>query len=115
MVFMGVSLSMSMVAEITAQPTNDPNIKVWHSRYQMTSGPEAGSRGSDEFLGEFGRLLLDIEGVAEVQVIPYTALVKKAVLFEWDEVGPRVELVLGEFVRSQRQLRDAVDGSGDRV
>lgn len=105
---------MSTLAEVTTQPTTDPNVKVWHTRHQMTSGPEAGSRGSIEYLGEFGRMILDIEGVVEIQIIPYTALIKKALLFEWEEINPKVDALLGEFVKSQHQLMAVVDGPRNR-
>jgi hypothetical protein len=80
----------------------------------MTSGPESGARGLVEHLGEFGRMILAIEGVVEIQIIPYTVLVKKAYLFGWDEINPKVDALLGEFVKSQHQLAAVVDGPGDR-
>lgn len=98
---------MSSVAEISVQPTTDPNVKVYHTRFEMSSGPECGSRGNSEELGAFGNLVLAIPGIAQVHVCPYALMITKAPLFEWSEIDPLVEDLLKEFVISQRQIVDA--------
>ena len=109
---------MSTVVEITAQVTNDPNIKGFHTRFQMADAPEMGLRGDSSGLGAFGNLVLEIRGIVQIHVCPYVLLVTKAPLFSWDEVEPQVIGLLKQAVASQRQMHDAVENptsSGDRV
>ena len=95
---------MSTVAQVTSQSSNDPNIMVFHTRFEMSEGPEAGTRGHACELGEFGQLFLEIRGVSQVHVTPYVLLITKAQLFEWDEITPSVTAILEQFVRSQKPL-----------
>jgi hypothetical protein len=95
---------MPSVATLTVQATNDPDVKAYHTRFELSSGPEVGSRGCDESVGEFGRLVLAIPGVAQVHVCPYILLITKAPLFEWAEIEPVVLQILKEFARSQADL-----------
>jgi hypothetical protein len=95
-------------ADLTWQPTNDPNTNAYHTRYILSGTPESGSRGAVDDLGEFGRLILDIPGVVQVHVQAYVLLVTKAPLFDWDEVDSEVTKILVLFAASQKQL-DGVD------
>ena len=95
---------MPTVAEVTVQPTDDPNIKAYHTRFEMSSGPESGTRGNEESLSDFGRLILEIRGVSQVRVTPYVLLVTKAMLFSWGEILPKVEDILRGFVQSQKLI-----------
>ena len=104
---------MSSVASITVQATTDPNMKVYHTRFEMSSGPEAGSRGDDEQVGGFGQLVLAIQGVSQVRVCPYILMVTKAPLFTWDEVEPNVVKLLKEFGRSQLELETILSSKSD--
>ena len=101
---------MPQVDEIVVNPTQDPNIVVYNTRFEMSSGPEVGCRGSAGELGAFGNLMLEISGVVQVHVHSYMLLITKAPLFSWDEIRPRVEIILKEFATSQRQLKDVYDG-----
>jgi hypothetical protein len=76
------------VAEISVQPTQDPNVKAYHTRYE---------------LGEFGLLMLEIRGVTQVHVMPYLLLITKGQMFEWDEISPKVEDILKGFGRRNAQ------------
>lgn len=98
---------MPQVAEISVQPTSDPNMKAYHTRFEMSSGPEQGSRGNFDELGEFGRLFLKIKGIVQVHVCPYTLLVTKASLYEWPEIDPDVIKILRHFAISERQLAES--------
>jgi hypothetical protein len=98
------------VAEISVQSTQDPNVKAYHTRYEMSSGHEAGVRGSSDELGEFGLLMLEIRGVTQVHVMPYLLLITKGQMFEWDEISPKVEDILKGFAKSQRLLLDDAAG-----
>ena len=99
--------TMSALAEISVQPTEDPNMKAYHTRFEMSSGPEEGTRGNSPDLGEFGNLILSTRGVIQVRVCPYILLVTKAPLFEWKEIDPEIEQILKHFAFSQRQLSEA--------
>ena len=88
--------------DITVQPTDNPNQRVYNLRYEMASAPEMGYRGNAPQLGPFGQLILEIDGVVQVAIGPYVLLVTKAPLFTWDEVHPQIEHLLAELVRSQR-------------
>lgn len=94
------------IAEISVQSTSDPNAKVYHTRFELSSGPESGIRGASAEVGEFGNLVLDIRGVVQVAVCPYVMLVTKAPLFEWGEIDPRVEDLLRGFAVSQHLLEE---------
>ena len=102
---------MSSVVDVSVQPTTDPNMRAYHARFEMSGGPEVGTRGNSEELGEFGRLVLEIRGVAQVHVCSYVMLVTKAPLFEWSEIGPEVERLLRMFAASQRQAEEACCGA----
>lgn len=93
-----------MTADISVQATEDPAVRAYHTRFEMTSAPEFGSRGCDDQLGEFGRLMLGIRGVTQVHILPYAMLITKAPLFLWDEVDDKVTDILKGFARSQRLL-----------
>jgi hypothetical protein len=99
---------MSKVAEITVQPTQDPNVKAYHTRYEMAETAEEGFRGRTNEMGEFGKLFLQIRGVIHVHVSPYVLLVTKAPLFEWAEISPTIEEILKNFTRSQRLLNETL-------
>jgi hypothetical protein len=99
-------VSVQTVADITAQLTDDPNRMVFHTRFEMSTGYEEGARGNSSSLSEFGKLFLEIRGVAHVQVIPYTLVVSKAQLYDWTELTPQVEDILRHFVLSQRQMQE---------
>ena len=98
---------MPSAAEVLVQPTDDPNIRAYHTRFEMTGGQEHGVRGCSEELSEFGKLIMKISGIVMVHLCPYVLLVAKAPLFEWEEVHPEIEKILKEFVISQRQIADA--------
>ena len=98
---------MLPVAEISVQPTNDPNTKAYHTRFELSSGPEVGAKGYSDNVGAFGNLILEIRGVAQVHVGPYVLLVTKAPLFEWSEIDPSIQEILKTFALSQRQIEDA--------
>ena len=98
---------MSAMVEISVQPTNDPNVKVYHTRFELSSGPEVGARGCSDEMGAFGNLILEIRGIAKVHVGPYVLLVTKAPLFEWSEIDPSIQEILKTFAISQRQIEDA--------
>lgn len=98
---------MTSVAEITVQQTNDPNVLVYHTRFELASAPEMGLRGCEEEVGAFGKLILEIRGVVQVHVGPYMLLVTKAPLFEWPEIDPSVQDILKSFAKSQRLMEDA--------
>ncbi len=97
---------MSSTAEVTVQPTNDPNVQAYHTRFEMSSGPESGTRGNSEEMGAFGNLILDIKGIAQLHICPYIMLVTKGPLFEWSEIEPEIKKILASFAISQRQLQD---------
>ena len=74
-----------------------------------------GERGDDNAeMCEFGKLVLEIPGVSQVGVTPYSILVGKATAFEWDEVDGSIQDLLLGFSNSQRQLKDAT-GPKSRV
>jgi hypothetical protein len=91
-----------MVEDITIQPTENPNMRVYNTRYELSSSPEQGYRGASPELSEFGKLILAIDGVVSVTLGPYVLLVTKAPLFVWNEVEPKVVEILSELARSQR-------------
>lgn len=97
---------MPTAVDITTQHTQDPNTKVYHTRYELTDKSESGMRGDDAELSEMGRLFLGIRGVVQVQMSTYVLLITKAPLFDWGEVEPAVGIILNLFVTSQRQLGD---------
>ncbi len=99
---------MPLIAEILGQNTTDPNVKVYHTRCQLSEGREIGIRGEAAELGELGQIFLRIRGITQIQVFPYILMITKAELFQWDEISPGVEKILGELVKSQRQLDDFV-------
>ena len=104
---MGVVHQMASVAEITVQLTNDPNVWVYHTRFELASGLESGVRGCSEEVGAFGKLILEIGGVVQVNLGPYMLLVTKAPLFKWPEIDPIIQEILKTFAISQRQIKDA--------
>ncbi len=99
---------MPLIAEILGQNTTDPNVKVYHTRYQLSEVRETGTRGDVAELGELGQIFLRMSGVVQVQVFPYLLIITKAELFQWDEISPPVEKILGQLVISQRQLIDVL-------
>ena len=98
---------MAAMAEISVQPTNDPNVKAYHTRFSLSDGPEVGTRGCSDDVGAFGNLILEIRGIAQVHVGPYVLLVTKAPLFEWAEIDPSIQEILKTFAISQKQIEDA--------
>ena len=97
-------MSEQRTVDICAQGTGDPDMKAYHTRYEMSEKEEKGARGYEDGLGEFGRLFLCIRGIAAVSVYPYVILVTKAPLFTWEEVTPAVESILKDFIKSQKML-----------
>jgi len=95
------------LVEITVQPTENPDIRAYNTRIELSSKPEAGMRGCSEGLGEFGQLVLDIRGVMHVFVNSYVMLVTKASLFDWCEIDPSIQDLLKGLVISQRLIDDA--------
>ena len=93
-----------MVANVTLEMTNDPNIRVYHTRFELCSTFEEGSRGSSGELSEFSNLMLEIRGVAHVRLLPYVLMIFKAPLFDWTEVEPKVIDLLSSFAKSQEEL-----------
>ena len=106
---------MPTLVGVAVQNTNDPNVRAYHTRFEMSPTPECGARGSAQELGEFGALFLEIVGVAQVQVSPYILLVTKAPLYAWDEIDPGVVAILKMAEISQRQLMEAVEGATPAV
>jgi len=98
---------MPELAELTTQPTNDPNMKAYHTRHVIASVAESGRRGTAEITSEFGSLLLNIDGVIQYHICPYVILITKANLFTWEEVEPKVNDLLVSYILSQRQLESA--------
>jgi len=92
------------VEDITIQPTENPDCRVYNTRYELCSAPERGCRGEPSELGEFGCLVLDFRGVVSVTLLPYMMIVIKAPLFHWEEVEPKILELLSDFVRSQRLI-----------
>jgi len=99
---------MTAVEDITVQPTENPNCRVYNTRYELSSVPERGYRGCPGELGAFGQLVLEVDGVVQVTIGPYVLVIDKAPLFSWEDVeGYKdseggVLFLLSEFVRSQR-------------
>lgn len=103
------------IAEIATQPTSDPNVKIFHTRFEMSAGPEEGTRGNDAELGAFGQMIMSqVRGISQLHVTPYILMVTKALLYEWEEILPHVEDLLKEFARSQKTLDD-FDVDAERV
>lgn len=106
---------MATVAEITVQPTNDPNVKAYHSRFEMCEAPQAAAKGDAEGLDEFAKLFFGVRGVSRVTMSPYVLLITKAQLFEWEEISPGVEGILKDFVRSQRLIIEALKNGDEEL
>jgi hypothetical protein len=104
---------MSTMADIAIQATHDPNVKVYHTRFELSSGPERGGRGDVDEVGAFGRLVLEVRGVVQVHVFPYLLMATKGDLFEWSEIDPKIEALLRQFAVSQRQLESVNVGPGE--
>ena len=98
---------MSSIVDISVQHTTDPNVKVYNTRVELTGKPEVGFRGCADEVGAFANLVLEIDGVTQVQLGSYVLIVTKAPLYSWDEVQPKVRGLLETFVISQRQLAAA--------
>lgn len=104
-----------VLAQVTVQGTENPNVRAYHTRFEMSSSPECGIRGGNNDLGAFGEIVLAIRGVVTVQVMPYVLLVTKALLFDWPEIDVEVQKILIEFAKSQNQLEEAVRAAGSRT
>lgn len=100
---------MQVLADLSVQPTSDPNVKAYNTRFEMVSVPETGHRGCASELSDFSQILLEIRGITQVYVGAYVLLVTKAPLFQWCEIDGSVTDLLKHFVVSQKQLEDATD------
>lgn len=99
-----------MEKTIAIQPTENPNIKAYHTRFEMCESLESGDRFNQDSLGEIGRMILKIRGVVQVHVTPYALQAQKAQLFNWDEISPQIEDLLTNFTKSQVGLQEFLDG-----
>lgn len=100
---------MTTTVSVTSQQTENPNVKVYHTRFEMCSGPESGTRGDCDKLGPFGQIVLLISGVVKVDVCPYILVVTKATLYDWQEISPVVDQILSDFSKSQKQLAQVAE------
>lgn len=94
---------MSITMSLTTSPTNDPDLRAWHSRYELISGQSAEAAlryTATEENSQLLRDILDIPGVESVQIRPYILLVSKAHLFEWTEIELEVERLVRWHVTS---------------
>lgn len=98
---------MASTVEISVQNTTDPNVKAYHTHFELSDRIELGARGSSEEMSEFGRLVLGIRGIAQVYLGPYVLVITKAPLFDWSEIDPPIQSILSTFAISQRQIEDA--------
>jgi hypothetical protein len=77
------------MAQILAQPTHDPDTRVYHVKDRITDIRIAAAAG-DSDVSDLAQIFLDIDGVSGVRIDPYLVLISKAPLYEWDEVEGRV-------------------------
>ncbi len=98
---------------LSRQAHADPNVVVYNTLYPLTAVTEFAVRGNTTELSDFMRLFLEIPGIVQVQIRPYTVIINRAPLFSWDGIRPRVEEILKAVVISQRLLEEAVDGKAE--
>lgn len=111
---------MTDVAEVEqpvvcVQQTQDPNIMVYHTRFEMVDKTEEGWRGDTEGLGEFGKLFLEIRGVQHVRVTPYMIFIMKGVAFQWNEVQSKVLDILTTFASPENSRAYKFGADGEAV
>ena len=85
-----------------------PDVIVYHTRFQMSTGMENGSKIDLRKLSDFGRMICAIPGIINVHVCVYQMVLTKAPLFSWQEICPCVDGLLANFSVSQTQMELAV-------
>ncbi len=84
---------------VAAQETNNPNTLIFHSRTKLTDYLfESGM--TNDFADEWCpvmKVLIGIEGVAQVQLRPYWVIVEKGTLFTWPVIAPKIMKALIEW------------------
>lgn len=106
-------MTTTATAEISVQNTNHPDTVVYHTKFEMVSETVAASRGDASELSGIPEMVLSIRGVMKVAVYPYLLSVTRAPMFDWKDIRPSVEEILRMFAASQKQLKEAVGGSGE--
>ena len=92
---------------VLIQPTDDPDMRVYHVRDELTeSKSEDGCKGFEDELGAFGKLILGIRGVEVVRIQPYRFFVSKASMYSFEEIEPAICSLISSFVRSQELLKE---------
>lgn len=98
---------------MAVQPTENPNIRAYHTKFEMSESLESGDRNNSDVLGEFGKLILGIRGVVQVHVTPYALQAQKAPLFSWPEIEPAIQKILTDFTKSQVGLQTYLEGGNN--
>ena len=96
---------------VVAGPTSDPNCRVYHTRFEISTEGLQGSRGdpSKSTLSALGSMVLRMDGIIHVVEQNYMLMVMKAPLFSWDEVEPPiVNLLLGVSDSNESLRNDAL-------
>ncbi len=89
------------------QTTNDPNTKVYNTRYELTERVESGTKHDQTDLGDLAKIFFkEVRGVVQVQMAAYAVMITKAPLFDWVEIDCGVQGILRMFVASQKQLKN---------
>lgn len=88
-----------MSIKVARMSTDDPNIKVYGVRIQLTEQPiEVALRG-EPGISAIAELFLEVRGVAGVQVFPYYVAIVKGPAFEWQEIEPSLLPILSGLNR----------------
>lgn len=90
-------------------PTQNPDVKVIHTRMLLVETTEFGYRGhpDESTLNDFGKMILAVDGVTFCAMMPYRIQVEKSPAFTWGEVEKGVGQILKGYLKSQRDLQNA--------
>lgn len=105
---------------VAANPVKDAegndhlHLYEFHSREKITSwinesalaNSDCDEREDGSQFSPITRMVINIDGVAEIRLEPYKMTVRKAVLYKWDEIAPKIVGILKYWNYTQRALRE---------
>lgn len=93
-----------------------PHLYEFHSRAKLTTwitesalaNSNCDEREDGSTFSPITRMIINIDGIAEIHLEPYRMVVRKAVLYRWDELAPRIMSILKIWNYTQRALKEGL-------
>lgn len=79
------------------QVEGDPQTRVYHSRTPLTNRPEEMAYAMQRPRNAVLEAVVRIRGVECAKVRPYVLIVRRAAMFEWDEIEPSLLRLIASF------------------